>query len=82
MSDEQFENCKINSKFLKLIGPADKTKILTHIANHYGTTVAHAEEELTSEGTELVLEYLGGKQRFETNSMFLYFSKQLYSNKG
>jgi hypothetical protein len=49
-----------NKGFLNAIGLQFKNQILNNIANHYRITPEEAYEEVTTDGTENILEYING----------------------
>lgn len=49
---------EVNSKYLDTISADKKTKILKNIANHYGISVADAEEEVKDADAEMLYEYI------------------------
>lgn len=53
---------EVNSKYLDTISPDKKTKILKNIANHYGVSVADAEEEVKYADAEMLYEYIANDQ--------------------
>lgn len=46
-----------NARYLNSISPQEKSKILKHIADHYGVSVSEIEEEVTDRDAEKLFEY-------------------------
>lgn len=46
-----------NARYLKSISPQEKSKILNHIADHYGVSAREIEEEVTDTDAEKLFEY-------------------------
>ncbi len=47
----------VNAKYLDSLAPAKKAKILNHVADHYGVSVAVIEDEVNDEDAENLFEY-------------------------
>ena len=47
----------VNAKYLDSLPPAKKAKILNHVANHYGVSVAEIEDEVNDSDAENLFEY-------------------------
>ncbi len=52
----------VNSKYLDTISDDKKSKILKNIANHYGISVADAEQEVKDADAEMLYEYIANDQ--------------------
>lgn len=53
----------VNKRFLESISQESRELILDHVAKEYGITQQEANDELTGEGAEELLEYLRGDVR-------------------
>ncbi|KAB7891448.1 hypothetical protein [Poseidonibacter ostreae] len=56
-------NSEKNKAFLKAIDSQSKNDILDNIAKHYGITNDEAEDEVTDDEAEHLLDYITGNQR-------------------
>jgi hypothetical protein len=60
LNRENASKSNANKGFLNAIGDTFKNQILNNIANHYRITPEEAYEEVTTDGTENILEYING----------------------
>lgn len=60
-------NATITKKFLAATDAKTKASILDNIASHYGITPAEAEEEVTDDEAESLLDYVTGPVRTATH---------------
>lgn len=61
------KNCELNQAFLATTDAKTKEAVLTAIANHYGITCEQAEDEVTHDEAEHLLDYLTGEVRTATS---------------
>lgn len=59
----------ITKAFFALTDTRTKRAVLTAIGQHYGISPAEAEQEVTDEGAESLLDYLTGSIRIATHAL-------------
>lgn len=60
-------NATITKKFFAATDAKTKAAVLDNIASHYGITPAEAEEEVTDDEAESLLDYVTGPVRAATH---------------
>jgi len=63
-------NPDITKRFFAVTDAKTKSTVLKAIANHYGISPKEAEEEVTGDGAESLLDYLTGSTRTAIHVLF------------
>jgi len=63
-------NHETTKRFFAVTDSKTKSTVLKAIAKHYGITPKEAEEEVTGEGAESLLDYLVGSTRTAVHVLF------------
>ena len=69
-------NATTTTAFLNSLDLRIKNEILSNIANHYGVTNEQAEEEVTDEDAECIMDYVTGPLRATVSLFFNKFKSQ------
>jgi len=81
MAIEMAKGGEVNSKYLDTISDDKKSKILKNIANHYGVSVADAEQEVKDEDAEMLYEYIANDQSLRMD-VYNDFKRNKYAKGG